>query len=209
MTDNPSLGRARCGRSGRRGRARRTCRRPGLCARRLRCRLERRRRANRKTRAHPRPPRPLGRFSRLPRPGGRICGPKPRRSGSLRLVDDTGTPVSAVPPHPVPRPGNRVDVFGLNIENDRMAQALAAEVARAPRRRARRPGAAAYDRGPTLSGPVWQTGARSQPFCAVGADGRDSMARRAGGLEARAHAGRAERLDRASRPPPAARRLLD
>ena len=61
---------------------------------------------------------------------------------SLRLIDDTG---AFFPPRPVEFHAAEIglDAFGWNIENDLMAEALAAKVAQIRRRRARRDG----DRG--------------------------------------------------------------
>ncbi len=105
---------------------------------------------------------------------------------SLRLVDDTGT---LFPSRPIEFHAREIglDAFGWNIENDRMAQALAAEVARAPRVE-RVASAAAYDFAADAVRARLADGRTISARLVVGADGRDSMARRAGGLEARAHA---------------------
>ena len=122
---------------------------------------------------------------------------------SLRLIDDTG---AFFPPRPVEFHAAEIglDAFGWNIENDLMAEALAAKVARDRRRRARRdgdrglrfqrrrrPGAArrrARDRGPACDRrrrPGFEGAPRRGPHSA-----RPSLS--------------ANRVDRASRPPTAA-----
>ena len=96
---------------------------------------------------------------------------------ALRLIDDTGT---LLPPRPVEFRAAEIglDAFGWNIENDRMAEALAAAVAQIRRHRAHRAGdrglrvrhgrrRARLKDGRLIVGPL-----------AIGADGRDSGAAR-------------------------------
>ena len=82
---------------------------------------------------------------------------------SLRLIDDTG---AFFPPRPVEFHAAEIglDAFGWNIENDRMAEALAAKVARdVPASSASRRGSRLTISPPTPSGRGSETGARSRP----------------------------------------------
>jgi 2-octaprenyl-6-methoxyphenol hydroxylase len=105
---------------------------------------------------------------------------------SLRLIDDTGT---LFPPRPVEFYAAEIglDEFGWNIENDRMAETLAAEVARAPGLERVASGVADYDFTADAVRARLEDGRSISARLAVGADGRDSKARRAAGLEARHH----------------------
>jgi len=106
---------------------------------------------------------------------------------SLRLIDDTG---GLFPPRPVEFHAAEIglDAFGWNIENDRMADALVAEVARAPGLERMASGVAAYDFGPDAACARLEDERIISARLVIGADGRDSKARRAAGLEARVHA---------------------
>jgi 2-octaprenyl-6-methoxyphenol hydroxylase len=104
----------------------------------------------------------------------------------LRLIDDTG---SLLPPRPVEFLASEIglDAFGWNIENDRMAEALGAAIAKA--RGVERVEAAvkAYDFGPDAVRARLEDGRVILSPLAIGADGRGSKARRHAGLEARIH----------------------
>jgi 2-octaprenyl-6-methoxyphenol hydroxylase len=106
---------------------------------------------------------------------------------SLRLIDDTGT---LFPPRPIEFHAAEIglDAFGWNIENDRMAEALTAEVARAPGLERVASGVAAYDFADDAVLARLEDGRVVSARLVVGADGRDSRARRAAGLATRAHA---------------------
>jgi len=104
----------------------------------------------------------------------------------LRLIDDTG---SLLPPRPVEFLASEIglDAFGWNIENDRMAEALGAAIAKA--RGVERVEAAvkAFDFGPDAVRARLEDGRVILSPLAIGADGRGSKARRHAGLEARVH----------------------
>jgi 2-octaprenyl-6-methoxyphenol hydroxylase len=105
---------------------------------------------------------------------------------SLRLIDDTG---AFFPPRPVEFHAAEIglDAFGWNIENDLMAEALAAAVAQFPGVKRVAAGVKAYDfSADTVRASFGDERVISAPL-AIGADGRDSKARRAAGLEARLH----------------------
>ncbi len=104
----------------------------------------------------------------------------------LRLIDDTGT---LFPPHPVEFHASEIDLdaFGWNIENDRMAGALAAEITGLTGLERIATGVAAYDFGPDAVRARLEDGRLIVARLAIGADGRASEARRAAGLEARVH----------------------
>jgi 2-octaprenyl-6-methoxyphenol hydroxylase len=105
---------------------------------------------------------------------------------SLRLIDDTG---GLFPPRPVEFHAAEIGLaaFGWNIENDRMADAFAAEVRRTSRIERVASSVAAYDFGSDAARARLQDGRAVSARLVIGADGRDSKARRAAGLEARAH----------------------
>jgi 2-octaprenyl-6-methoxyphenol hydroxylase len=105
---------------------------------------------------------------------------------SLRLIDDTG---GFFPPRPVEFHAAEIglDAFGWNIENDLMAEALAAAVAQSPRVERVAAGVAAYDFSADAVRAKFEDGREISARLAIGADGRDSKARRAAGLEARLH----------------------
>ena len=104
----------------------------------------------------------------------------------LRLVDDTGT---LFPPRPVEFHASEIDLdaFGWNIENDRMAGALAAEITGLAGLERIATGVAAYDFGPDAVRARLDDGRLIAARLAIGADGRESGARRAAGIEARVH----------------------
>jgi 2-octaprenyl-6-methoxyphenol hydroxylase len=104
----------------------------------------------------------------------------------LRLIDNTGT---LFPPRPVEFLASEIglDAFGWNIENDRMAETLGARVADAARIERILTGVAAYDFGAGVVQARLEDGRMIAAPLAIGADGRDSKARRDAGLEARVH----------------------
>jgi 2-octaprenyl-6-methoxyphenol hydroxylase len=106
---------------------------------------------------------------------------------SLRLIDDTG---ALFAPRPIEFHAAEIglDAFGWNIENDKMAEALGAEVARVPGVERVADGVAAYAFAADAVRARLEGGRTVSARLAIGADGRDSKARRAAGLEARAHA---------------------
>jgi 2-octaprenyl-6-methoxyphenol hydroxylase len=106
---------------------------------------------------------------------------------ALRLIDDTET---LFPPCPVEFRAGEIglDAFGWNIENDTMADALAAEVARVPGVEHIVSGVTGYDFAGDAVRARLTDGRAVSARLVIGADGRDSKARRAAGLEARAHA---------------------
>jgi 2-octaprenyl-6-methoxyphenol hydroxylase len=105
---------------------------------------------------------------------------------SLRLIDDTG---SFFPPRPAEFHAAEIglDAFGWNIENDLMAEALAASVAEIPGVNRVATGIAAYEASAEAVRARLGDGREIVARLAIGADGRDSKARRAAGLTARAH----------------------
>ena len=118
-----------------------------------------------------------------------LCAPLQPQAAplrSLRLIDDTGT---LFPPRPVEFHAGEIglDAFGWNIENDSMAEALAAEVGRLRGVERAASGVAAYDFAGDAVRARLNDGRTVSARLAVGADGRDSKARRAAELEARAH----------------------
>ena len=105
---------------------------------------------------------------------------------SLRLIDDSGT---LFPPRPVEFHAAEIGLgaFGWNIENDRMAEALAAAVAQIASVERIEDGVAAYDFSADAVRARLKDGRVISARLAIGADGRDSRARRAAGLKARLH----------------------
>jgi 2-octaprenyl-6-methoxyphenol hydroxylase len=105
---------------------------------------------------------------------------------SLRLIDDTG---SFFPPRPVEFHAAEIglDAFGWNIENDLMAEALAAKVAEIPSVKRVAAGIEKYDFSAEAVLAQLGDGREIVARLAIGADGRDSKARRAAGLTARPH----------------------
>jgi 2-octaprenyl-6-methoxyphenol hydroxylase len=104
----------------------------------------------------------------------------------LRLIDDTG---AFFPPRPVQFHAAEIglDACGWNIENDLMAEALAASVAEIPGVKRFATGIAAYEASAEAVRARLGDGREIVARLAIGADGRDSKARRAAGLTARAH----------------------
>jgi 2-octaprenyl-6-methoxyphenol hydroxylase len=105
---------------------------------------------------------------------------------ALRLVDDSG---ALFPARPVEFRSAEIglDAFGWNIENDRMAEALAAGAAAIPGIERVAIGVGAYRFGPDAVRARLEDGRLITARLAIGADGRNSKARRAAGLEARLH----------------------
>ena len=105
---------------------------------------------------------------------------------SLRLMDDSGT---LFPPRPVEFHAAEIglDAFGWNIENDRMAEALAAGVAQIGSVERIAAGVKGYDFSADAVRATLEDGRVISARLAIGADGRDSRARRAAGLKARVH----------------------
>jgi 2-octaprenyl-6-methoxyphenol hydroxylase len=105
---------------------------------------------------------------------------------SLRLIDDTG---GFFAPRPVEFHAAEIglDAFGWNIENDLMAEALAAAVAQSPGVERVAPGVKAYDFSGDSVRARFEEGREISARLVIGADGRDSKARRAAGLAARLH----------------------
>ena len=104
----------------------------------------------------------------------------------LRLIDDCG---ALFPPRPIEFYASEIelDAFGWNIENDRMAEALAVEITRISRVERLATGIADYEFGADAVRARLQEGRLISARLAIGADGRASAARRAAGLEARVH----------------------
>jgi 2-octaprenyl-6-methoxyphenol hydroxylase len=105
---------------------------------------------------------------------------------SLRLIDDTG---AFFPPRPVEFHAAEIglDAFGWNIENDLMAEALAAKVAQIPGAERVPTGVEAYEFSAQAVRARLGDGRQLVARLAIGADGRDSKARRAAGLTTRIH----------------------
>src|ERR1700722_19672448 len=105
---------------------------------------------------------------------------------SLRLIDDSGT---LFPPRPVEFHAAEIGLgaFGWNIENDRMAEALAAAVAQIASVERIEDGVAAYDFSADAVRARLKDGRVISARLAIGADGRDSGGRRAAGLKAPLH----------------------
>jgi 2-octaprenyl-6-methoxyphenol hydroxylase len=113
-------------------------------------------------------------------------GAKAAPMRALRLIDDTG---ALFPPRPVEFHSSEIglDAFGWNIENDLMAGALGAEIARSSGVERIALGVAGYDFSAGAVRARLEDGRTISARLAVGADGRVSPARRAAGLEARTH----------------------
>jgi 2-octaprenyl-6-methoxyphenol hydroxylase len=105
---------------------------------------------------------------------------------ALRLIDDTGT---LFPPRPIEFQCSEIglDAFGWNIENDWMADALSAEIARFSSIERFAVSVAAYDFSGCAIRARLQAGRTISARLIIGADGRASPARRAAGLAARIH----------------------
>jgi 2-octaprenyl-6-methoxyphenol hydroxylase len=105
---------------------------------------------------------------------------------SLRLVDDTG---AFFPARPVEFHAAEIglDAFGWNIENDLMAETLAAKVAQISAVERVTTAIEAYEFSARAVRARLGDGREIVARLAIGADGRDSKARRAAGLTARLH----------------------
>jgi len=105
---------------------------------------------------------------------------------ALRLIDSAG---ALFPSRPVEFFASEIglDAFGWNIENDRMAETLAARSAELPGVVRAVSEVADYEFGQDAVRARLSAGGVVTAKLAIGADGRDSKARRAAGLEARVH----------------------
>jgi 2-octaprenyl-6-methoxyphenol hydroxylase len=105
---------------------------------------------------------------------------------ALRVIDDTG---ALFPPRPLEFHSSEIglDTFGWNIENDLMADALGAEIARSPAVERIALGVGHYDFSAGAVRARLEHGRAISARLAVGADGRASPARRAARLETRTH----------------------
>ena len=103
----------------------------------------------------------------------------------LRLIDDTG---ALFPPRPVEFQCSEIglETFGWNVENDRMADALALRAERTPRVERVKAPVASYDFAGERAMARLEDGRHVACALVIGADGRASRARRAGGLTMRA-----------------------
>jgi 2-octaprenyl-6-methoxyphenol hydroxylase len=105
---------------------------------------------------------------------------------TLRIVDDTG---GLFPPRPLEFRAAEIglDAFGWNVENDRMAAALAVETNRTPGLKRMSLTVARYDFSGERALARLDDGRLVACALVIGADGRDSRARRSAGLPARPH----------------------
>jgi 2-octaprenyl-6-methoxyphenol hydroxylase len=105
---------------------------------------------------------------------------------ALRIIDDTG---ALFPPRPVEFLCSEIglETFGWNVENDVMADTLAAAVAATPGVERTALSVAAYDFSGERARARLEDGRSVAAALVIGADGRSSPARRAAGLTARAH----------------------
>src|SRR3984885_14127008 len=96
---------------------------------------------------------------------------------SLRLIDDTG---AFFPPRPIQFHAAEIglDAFGWNIENDLMAEALAASIAEIPGVKRVATGIAAYEASAEAVRARLGDGREIVARLAIGADGRGWKARR-------------------------------
>ncbi|RBP14376.1 2-octaprenyl-6-methoxyphenol hydroxylase [Roseiarcus fermentans] len=105
---------------------------------------------------------------------------------ALRMIDDTG---GLFPPRPVEFASSEIglETFGWNVENDLMADSLAARAAAAPGvERTGRP-VESYDFSGERALARLADGRTVAAALVIGADGRASPARRAAGLSVRTH----------------------
>ena len=104
----------------------------------------------------------------------------------LRIIDDTG---ALFPPRPVEFRCSEIglEAFGFNVENDRMADALAFSAERTPGVERVKAAVASYDFAGERALARLEDGRRVAAALVIGADGRASRARRAAGLAVRAH----------------------
>ena len=105
---------------------------------------------------------------------------------ALRIIDDTG---ALFPPRPVEFHCSEIglETFGWNVENDRMADALALRAEGTPGVERVRPAVASYDFAEERAAARLEDGRLVAAALVIGADGRASHARRAAGLSARVH----------------------
>ena len=104
----------------------------------------------------------------------------------LRLIDDTG---ALFPPRPVEFNCSEIglETFGWNVENDRMADALARRAEQTPGVERLMAAVASYDFAGERALARLEDGRSVAAALVVGADGRASRARRAAGLSVRTH----------------------
>ncbi|HEY1782765.1 MAG TPA: FAD-dependent monooxygenase [Roseiarcus sp.] len=105
---------------------------------------------------------------------------------ALRLIDDTG---ALFPPRPVEFRASEIglDAFGWNIANDQMAETLGAAIAQSRGVERVSTEVTGYDFSADAVRARFKDGRAVSARLAIGADGRDSKARRDAGLEARIH----------------------
>ena len=122
---------------------------------------------------------------------------------SLRLIDDTG---SFFPPRPVEFHAAEIglDAFGWNIENDLMAEALAAKVAEIPSVKRVAAGIEKYDFSAEAVLAQLGDGREIVARLAIGADGRDFEGAARRWPHGAPPSLSTNRVDGASRPPTAA-----
>ena len=104
----------------------------------------------------------------------------------LRLIDDTG---ALFPPRPVEFHSSEIglETFGWNVENDRMADALAVNAEPTPGLERLPVAVASYDFAGASARARLDDGRQIAATLVIGADGRASQARRAAGLSVRTH----------------------
>lgn len=104
----------------------------------------------------------------------------------LRIIDDTG---ALFPPRPVEFHCSEIglETFGWNVENDRMAEALARRAERTPGVERVKAAVVSYDFAGERAAARLEDGRLVAAALVVGADGRASQARRAAGLSVRVH----------------------
>jgi 2-octaprenyl-6-methoxyphenol hydroxylase len=112
--------------------------------------------------------------------------PRAAAMRALRIIDDTG---ALFPPRPVEFHCSEIglETFGWNVENDRMADALALRAEGTPGVQRLRAAVASYDFAGERAAARLEDGRLVAAALVIGADGRASHARRAAGLSARAH----------------------
>jgi 2-octaprenyl-6-methoxyphenol hydroxylase len=105
---------------------------------------------------------------------------------ALRIIDDTG---ALFPPRPVEFHCSEIglETFGWNVENDRMADALALRAEGTPGVERVRDAVASYDFAGERAAARLEDGRLVAAALVIGADGRASQARCAAGLSARVH----------------------
>jgi 2-octaprenyl-6-methoxyphenol hydroxylase len=105
---------------------------------------------------------------------------------TLRIVDDTG---ALFPPRPIEFKSTEIglDAFGWNVENDRLADALAAEAKRTSGVERLGRAVVQYDFSGKWATARLDNGLRVAASLVIGADGRKSPAREWAGLPSRVH----------------------